>query len=254
MSKRIQRQKDRFAMIPLAVLESEAWRTLPHLPRTVLLVLAAQYVGTSNGTQHLSRDICRRFGLEHSRALKAAKELEARGLIVLTYEAKYTPSRARVPKQWALGWRDITHRGNTLLTHVRRAPDDWREWDAPKVDSGRYARSGKKTAVLKTAEKIQNCGPSAQCSADHCGPEAQPYKTLGDAQSKAVWCVRPGSAVAHLFAEVGLKHKAACGAVRRPDAYVPQSQRSRQASKRQCTACLRVLNAQSEREEGADAD
>lgn len=122
------RIKERFAHLPISVMQSEAWRTLPHGARTVLLVLAVQYSGTANGVQNLARATCRRYGLAHSRALKHAKTLEERGLIVRTYTAAYTTQRSRVPSQWALGWLDITHAGNHELRTIRRAVNAWREW------------------------------------------------------------------------------------------------------------------------------
>lgn len=179
MSRKLKRQEGRFAAIPVEVMTSEAWRTLPHGARSVLTVLAAQFNGAANGVQNLAREVCRKYGLDHSRALKATKILEARGLIVCTYRAKYTTARSRIPSQWAVAWRDITHRNNDLLAHVEKAPDHWRDWRPTKTQSGRNDRSDSICAVETTAEEMKHCGQFALRSPVNCGRIAQPSKNLG---------------------------------------------------------------------------
>ncbi|MDD3762405.1 MAG: hypothetical protein PHP86_03830 [Nevskiales bacterium] len=179
MSRKLRRHEGRFAAIPVEVMTSEAWRTLPHGARSVLTVLAAQFNGIANGVQNLSRETCRRYGLDHSRALKATKGLEERGLIVCTYRARYTKSRARIPSQWAVTWRNITHRNNDILPRSEKAPDLWREWRPTKKQSGQNDRSDSMRAGEMTAEEMRDCGHSALRNPKNCGRIAQPSKNLG---------------------------------------------------------------------------
>jgi len=152
------RLEGRFAATPLDVMQSSAWTTLLHGARSTLQVLEVQFNGKANGVQNLQRATCERYGLDHSRALKHAKTLEARGLIVKTYAATYTASRARIPSQWAIGWHDITHTDNRERGTILKAPNGWREWAPPIIQSGRYDRSRLKTAGVLTAELVRYCG------------------------------------------------------------------------------------------------
>lgn len=131
------RLTQRFAHMPDEVLRSEAWRTLPHSARTTLTVLAAQYIGSANGIQCLTRAICREYGIVHDTALRDATELERRGLIVKTHQALYRGRYAqkRVPSQFALAWRDITHRDGKLLDQPEKAPNGWASWTEEKSRS-----------------------------------------------------------------------------------------------------------------------
>ncbi len=148
----------RFALTPIDVMQSDAWRTLPHGARSVLQALTVQFDGKANGIQNLCRATCKRYGLDHSRAHKHAKTLEVRGLIIRTYGAKYTVSRARIPSQWAIAWRDITHTDNRERGTILKAPDKWQQWSTPIIQSGRFDRSNQKTAVVLTTELVRYCG------------------------------------------------------------------------------------------------
>lgn len=162
MSRRRPRLPGRFAAIPLDILGSEAWKTLPHAARTVLTILAAQYNGIENGVQNLHRATCRRYGIEHSHTHRMTHVLEERGLIVNTYRARYSTSKARVASQWALGWRDITHRNNSELGRVEKAPNKWVDWHpSEKIPSGSMNRSDEGTAVENAAVVSENCGSPA---------------------------------------------------------------------------------------------
>ena len=156
--KKAKRLEGRFAAIPLEVMQSPAWRSLPHGARSVLQVLAVQYNGHANGVQNLARATCRRYGLAHSRALKHAQTLEDRGLIVKTYTAKYTASRSRIPSQWAIGWRDITHADNHELGTIRKAKNEWVIWRPANFQSGRNGRNKSKTAANLSAIPFSYCG------------------------------------------------------------------------------------------------
>lgn len=179
MSRNRTRHSERFAAVPLTVMQSLAVTTLPHAARSVLFVLAAQFAGTANGVQNLCRATCKRYGLSHSRALKYAKLLEEHGLVVCTYRARYSAARSRVPSQWALAWRPITHAGNQELGVIRPPPNGWQDWTPEKILSGQSDRSSGKTADNPTAVAESNCGPMGQRSPQNCGQSVQPSKNLG---------------------------------------------------------------------------
>ncbi len=151
------RLEGRFAATPIDVMQSDAWRTLPHGARSTLQVLTAQYAGEANGIQNLCRATCRRYGLSHSRALQHAKMLEARGLIIKTYSARYSTARSRIPSQFALGWRGITHTDNRERGTILKAPNKWQQWLPPIIQSVRNGRSKLKTASVLTAEHVRYC-------------------------------------------------------------------------------------------------
>lgn len=118
-----------FAAIPTDVLTSPAWRTLPHVARSTLTALAAQYSGRSNGSLTLTERTAAQYGLQNPRALYSSlRELEARGLIIRTRPGSRRPPKAAM---YALAWRCI----DEPLAHdphdVRptlRPPDEWRAW------------------------------------------------------------------------------------------------------------------------------
>jgi hypothetical protein len=114
-------------MLPDDMLRSEAWRTLPHSARSTLVVLAAQYAGRHNGIQVLTPRTCAAYGISRSQASRDATVLIERGLIERTCPGGKKP---RPPTQYAVGWRDITHRWNEILDRPERAPNRWATWAA----------------------------------------------------------------------------------------------------------------------------
>jgi hypothetical protein len=157
MSQKSKRLEGRFAATPIDVMKSDAWRTLPHGARSTLQVIEVQFNGMANGVQNLCRSTCKRYGLNHSRSLQHAKMLEARGLVVKTYTAEYSTARSRVPSQWAIGWRDITHNNNCERATILKAQNQWRRWSAPIIQSVRFERSKRKTACVLNAELVRYC-------------------------------------------------------------------------------------------------
>jgi hypothetical protein len=136
LARRAKRGVDPFARLPIAVLQSAAWRTLNHSARSTLTVLAAQFHGRLpdgtfvNGLSVLTRKVCARYGIVHDTAVRDAAELERRGLIVRTYRAKYrsSPPQRRLASEWALGWLPITHRNHDLRDRPQAAPNAWERW------------------------------------------------------------------------------------------------------------------------------
>jgi hypothetical protein len=101
-------KKERFARIPVSVLESEACTTLNHAAFKVLVILASQYWGGNNGALALTESRARKYGLKGRDTLyRSLRELEARGLIVCTRRGFKSK---KVFTLFALGWEPINNR------------------------------------------------------------------------------------------------------------------------------------------------
>ena len=76
---------ERFAKLPLGLLEDPSCATLPLSAFKVLTVLAAGYSGGNNGTLACTESWARKFGITGTDTVRLAlKELERRGLIEVT--------------------------------------------------------------------------------------------------------------------------------------------------------------------------
>lgn len=166
MSKRRKRPVDRFARLPVAVLQSEAWRTLKHSARSTLTVLAAQFHGQLhdgtivNGVSVITRKLCAEFGIVHDSATRDAGELERRGLIVRTFRSKYrgaAPQAHRLASEYALGWLPVTHRNRDLLDRPEPAPNGWEKWTAGVFDADEASAERPISADEASADDPQIC-------------------------------------------------------------------------------------------------
>lgn len=112
------------AWLPSVVLEHQAVRTLDHAAFRLLVLLALQYRGHSNGAIGLTRAQAAAAGIRsdgsHYRALR---ELKARGLIKQTYPASRIPPR---PAMFALNWLPVDDTEFSRAT--KTASHAYREW------------------------------------------------------------------------------------------------------------------------------
>jgi hypothetical protein len=132
---------ERFAALPLSVMTSTAFRTLPVGHQRVLWLLAAQFDGTNNGNLTLTRKQARHFGLNNERArCGGLRELEHRGLIIKT-RAGGIAAGSRFPTTWALAFRAIQHRANEELAAVQLPSTRWRGWTKEKNHDTQIASS-----------------------------------------------------------------------------------------------------------------
>ena len=119
---------ERFAMLPLSVLMSSAFKTLPVGYQRVLWLLAAQYLGDNNGDLALTRKQAANFGLNNERHRShGLRALEARGLIVKTRQGGIA-SGGKLPTLWAITWRAIDYCEGMKLNVVRLPPLTWIDW------------------------------------------------------------------------------------------------------------------------------
>lgn len=115
---------ERFARIPLGVLESVAVRTLSHAAFRVLVLLAATYNGHNNGALGLTATQAADAGIASRATFYAAlRELSERQLITMTHPASRVPPR---PTMWAITWvseDDTEHSSST-----RTPAHSYRKW------------------------------------------------------------------------------------------------------------------------------
>ena len=122
-------------MLPLCVLISPAFKTLPVGHQRVLWLLAAQYDGTNNGDLTLTRKQAAHYGLNNERHRSLGlRELERRGLIVKTRPGGVR-NGSKVPTLWALAWRSIEHKDGQKVDVVTLPPNGWRKFDDTHVAS-----------------------------------------------------------------------------------------------------------------------
>lgn len=74
----------RFALVPVAVLDSLPYAALSWPARALLLDVAGQYSGANNGDLTAAHAVLRKRGWQRSTLQAAAAELEAAGFIVRT--------------------------------------------------------------------------------------------------------------------------------------------------------------------------
>ncbi|MFT4255638.1 MAG: hypothetical protein QM599_01530 [Pseudoxanthomonas sp.] len=96
------RTAGKFALVPLAVLDSPAYKALNWAARALLLELAAQYHGHNNGDLCASYAVMKARGWQRSTLQRAVEELEAAGFIVKTRQGG-----RHVCNLYALTWQAI---------------------------------------------------------------------------------------------------------------------------------------------------
>lgn len=119
------RDGERYALMPVEVLQSEACRTLPAAQLRVLVALAAQFTGYNNGRLTLPLSAARAFGIGSNDTLnRGLHELMDRGLIQLTKQGGLPPFGCST---YALCWRQLDDPGGH---HLMRKPtsDGWKTW------------------------------------------------------------------------------------------------------------------------------
>lgn len=110
----------RFALVPLAVLDSSAYAALNWTARALLMELAAQYKGYNNGDLTAAYAVHRGRGWARRSLQRATEELEAAGFIVQTRQGG-----RHFCNLYALTWKAIDDCPGKNLDHgyqVGRSP------------------------------------------------------------------------------------------------------------------------------------
>ena len=123
-----ERSVDTFAAIPVSVMVSDAYKTLPARFKEVLWLLAAQYRGNDNVDLALTRKQALYFGLRNERTrTHGLRELESRQLIIKTRQGGISYG-GRQPTLWALSWKPVNYRDGEELQLVSMPRNDWKQW------------------------------------------------------------------------------------------------------------------------------
>ncbi len=96
---------ERFAAVPVEVMESAAFHAVTPMSRCVLQALAAQYTGGNNGRLTLPLTAAARLGIRSKDSLvKGLHELARVGLVEVTHQGGLPPHGC---SRYALTWRGI---------------------------------------------------------------------------------------------------------------------------------------------------
>lgn len=120
----------RFADIPHAVLESEAYRHLSTIERAVFIEIVARFSGYNNGEIAISyRELARRLNRKNEAPFgPAIAKLTAHGLIDIVTEARWKDRRAREYRLTFVSTTDGAGR------HVQ-ATNEYRSWEPEEKSS-----------------------------------------------------------------------------------------------------------------------
>jgi hypothetical protein len=123
---------ERYAHIPLEVLEHPSCATLPHAAFKVLVMVAAGYSGHNNGTQACTESWMRRFGITGTDTVRRClKELEKRGLIEITRPGM---KMRKIPTLYAVTWRSVDSRDSKLIDKPAPASHKYSKWNEREWD------------------------------------------------------------------------------------------------------------------------
>lgn len=123
---------ERFAKIPISVLESQACQSIDHAAFRVLVIVASDCwyhpmkgIGR-NGTAAFTETFSRRWGFKGRDTLyRALAQLVDHGLLVRTRDGERIRNRYAL---YALGWLPITHIDGQEITPHRAPPNLWKSW------------------------------------------------------------------------------------------------------------------------------
>lgn len=162
-------------MIPVEVMQSEAFITLPNYAVRVLLVAAAQYRGNNNGDIAVTRSIAAPYGVtSHEHLVKGLAHLLARLLLQKTRQGGKKPLG---PTLYALTWRPINDLGTKIdIGPTVIASNAWAKWIAtvatpsstknhqacPRATSGLPAGQTEATSGLPADQSITEIRPAGR--------------------------------------------------------------------------------------------
>lgn len=115
---------EHFAAIPVAVMDSDAFRWLPNFAVRVFVALAAQYRGNNNGGLELTLNKATPFGIKRNELYAALKLLAVVGLIKKTVKERKSSGKG-VPAKYALTWRPLNEFPAYNILETERPAHTW---------------------------------------------------------------------------------------------------------------------------------
>lgn len=184
-----------FAMLPDEVLRSDACRTLPHPAYRMLVMVAAQYFGTNNGSLTLTRRTAAEYGLSNPHTIDASiRELLERCLLERTRPGSRLPPRAAM---FAITWRPINEpKGNDRhdATPTLKPSNAWAKWKA--MSHSQYWASGKRRAPrYPRATRPSSAGIQGGRKMSSAGIHVEPVSPVAQGYGSDISGVRPTSRV-----------------------------------------------------------
>jgi hypothetical protein len=133
------KRRGQFAAVPYNLLDSHAWRSLPHSSHTLFFLLWRQYQGTNNGNLSVTFTDAKKTGCFRSRATfhKALDALWERGLIDMTR-----------PGDWGTERRCHLARPQWIRRQLPGARPGWCREGGGQGPPDRSRRPGRVHAVL----------------------------------------------------------------------------------------------------------
>lgn len=137
-----------FAQIPVEVLTSDAFASLPNYAVRVLLAIAAQYRGNNNGDLAMTRATARTFGVASQDHLVGSLALlQERGLIQKTRQGGKKPLG---PTLYCITWQPIDElNGKISSGATTTAANSWAAWSSgpPADQAAKNHRVCRRTAL-----------------------------------------------------------------------------------------------------------
>lgn len=138
----------RYALVPVDVMESEAFHSIPDYARCVLFAIAAKFRSANNGDLSLTAGEAKRLGVFPEWRLRAGIEiLDAVGLIEITRRGHLQNGRGTC-NLYALGYREVNpsekYDHGWRSTIVRQASNRWADWKRPDDWDGNLERIRRK--------------------------------------------------------------------------------------------------------------
>ncbi len=126
------KNRGRFAGVPMFVMESSAYVTLPPLARSLLYELAAQYNGRNNGYLSLTRADLKARGFNTPASnTKAIRALIEANLITQTRSGGIAKGK-RICNLFALNWQSLDERVDRPFDNSFSFKGSFRIWLADK--------------------------------------------------------------------------------------------------------------------------
>lgn len=144
-----QPKRERFAMLPLRLMEHPAVTTLTHAAYRVLTVFAAGYKGNNNGLLVCTDKWMRNFGIvSRDTTYRAIRELTERGLIAMTRPGI---KQRRVATQYRVTWLPLHYMDGKLLGRFSSPSYDYLHW-TPTVRAKKKVPNRSKATAEISAE------------------------------------------------------------------------------------------------------
>jgi hypothetical protein len=160
---------ERYALVTLDVMQSDAYRWLPHFAWSVLLAMASRYTGRNNGALELTATDAERFGIKRDELYAGIGLCIKAKLVKRTVEARRRSGRG-VPARYALTWRAIDQHDGFNLMQRSTPAHEWTTFEPPfnRADTVRAAdralgyRNGKAEAWSEFLPKSKRVSGTRQ--------------------------------------------------------------------------------------------